>query len=382
MNEPTFYPELIRIDITSKCNLKCKHCQTGMFREPGSELSDLSTKELQALFAQMSELGTKQVGFLGGEPLLRRDFTQLIKSLHDYNIRASITTNGWMINERLAQMLVNEIPTDVAVSIDGPSRATHDWLRGKGSFDRAVNALRLLVRHRGPSKAVLIGISAVIHQRNLHEAEAFLDLADRVGVDYLILAAVHPVGTAVSNWADLGISQDQIISASRKVLDRYLSNRYEFELRLNFLTPALRHMLVEEGYLISVSVPYYDRAGLYECYIQSDGRVFPSQRLSEMVPDALSLASLRHGLDFSETSIREKSLRDIWFGPAFESYRSLVLSKKHVAAYKSCSRCSFADTSCFPTAVPYIEGKPHAQEVCAHLYSNRLGPFVKVKDLV
>ena len=56
MNEPTFYPELIRIDITSKCNLKCKHCQTGMFREPGSELSDLSTKEMQALFAQMSEL--------------------------------------------------------------------------------------------------------------------------------------------------------------------------------------------------------------------------------------------------------------------------------------------------------------------------------------
>jgi len=66
MDEAVYYPELVRLDATWRCNLRCKHCQTGMFREPGSHYNDLSTEELEELFKQLSQMGTKQVGLLGG----------------------------------------------------------------------------------------------------------------------------------------------------------------------------------------------------------------------------------------------------------------------------------------------------------------------------
>lgn len=381
MDELPFYPELIRLDATWRCNLRCKHCQTGMFREPGSKYSDLSTAELIDLFSQMNELGTKQVGFLGGEPLLRRDFFELTKTLHSLRLRPSITSNGWLINDRLALRLTNEIPTDVAVSLDGPDRSSHDWIRGDGSFDRAVNALRLLAKYRGSSKSILIGISAVIHRRSLDMVVGFLDLASELGVDYMVVAAVHPVGTARQNWDDLSVSFEELIPLTRATLEYYSAKSFAFALRLNFLTPAMQDMLVREGYSITGAAPYYDRAGLYECYIQCDGRVFPSQKLSEMVPEALSAAA-GYGLDFEENSVRQKPLREIWFGPAFEVYRKLVLNKRHIAGYRSCSCCSFSRTSCFPTAVPFIEGSPHAQDVCAYLYNEGLGLFAAPKEAV
>lgn len=374
MDELLYYPELVRLDATWRCNLRCKHCQTGMFREPGSHYSDLSTEELEELFKQLSRLGTKQIGFLGGEPLLRHDLVSLAWTLHSLGIRPSITSNGWLINDRMAYVLTQEVPVDVAVSLDGPDRSSHDNIRGKGSFERAVKALQQLVKYRGRSRTVLIGISAVVHRHCQAGVNGFLDLANKLDVDYMVMAIVHPVGTAKQYWDELSVDQKQVLPLTRTILKHFQSGEFRFALRLNFLTPAMRDMLSSEGWSLKGIAPYYDRAGLYECYVQCDGRVFPSQKLSEMVPEAL--ASAAHlGLDFSDNSIRNKSMQSIWFGPSFEAYRQLVLSKVHIANYQSCQRCPFSQSSCFPTAVPFLEGTPHAQDICAYLYSAGLGPF-------
>jgi len=266
------------------------------------------------------------------------------------------------------------VPVDVAISLDGPDQSSHDNIRGEGSFERAVNALQSLVKHRGKSRAILIGISAVIHRHCQASVKEYLDLAHRFGVDYIVMAIVHPVGTAKKHWDELNVSQDQILPITRTILRHFQSNEFGFLLRLNFLTPAMRNVLEKEGWALKGIAPYYDRAALYECYIQCDGRVFPSQKLSEMIPETLASAA-QLGLDFSDNSIRHRSIQDIWFGPSFEAYRRLVLSKVHISSYQSCQRCPFSKSSCFPTAVPFLEGASHAQDICGYLYNTSLGPF-------
>jgi MoaA/NifB/PqqE/SkfB family radical SAM enzyme len=355
-----FYPQLVRLDATWRCNLNCKHCQTAMFR--GSEHpNDLTTGEVLDLFQQLSQAGTKAVGLLGGEPLLRADLPELLLALASHDIKATITTNGLRL-PALADCLVNDARASVAVSLDGPDARGHEAIRGRTTFSKAVAGLEsALSARRDP--AVEIGISSVVHRGNIANVCDFLDLARDLGVDYIILAAVHPVGSGATNWDSLMVAPGELMEAGRKLAERIVAEPSLPTAQVNFFTPAFRRHLSEAHGLRLGQIPQLDRAGFYECYIQCDGRVFPSQKCSEMVPEVLAGAGVR-GMSFLDNSIRARRFADIWNGPDFGRYRDLVMRREHLAHYRSCSTCEFSSNLCLPTAGAFLAGESDPQPIC------------------
>mgnify|MGYP001390814759 FL=1 len=136
-------PLRISLNITRKCNLRCKHC----FSDSGNpDPNELTTKELFNLIKQMKDAGTFFLAIGGGEPLLRDDLFQIIKYARENFIAVSIVTNGLLINKEIAKEFHELNLKTITVSIDGTEK-THDKLRGEGNFKKTINKIKILRKY-------------------------------------------------------------------------------------------------------------------------------------------------------------------------------------------------------------------------------------------
>jgi radical SAM protein with 4Fe4S-binding SPASM domain len=163
--EPPLVPSLryLLVHVTDRCTLRCRHCfigpQTG---------TDLPLADILRAADEFAALQGLRFIVSGGEPLLHRHFWRLNERLPSYPFRSVLLTNGTMIDREAARALRFH---EVQVSLDGPEDA-HDLLRGRGSFRRALGALRLLAEAGLP-----ISVATVAFAGNLErfdELEAIL----------------------------------------------------------------------------------------------------------------------------------------------------------------------------------------------------------------
>ena len=181
------------LTVTTGCNLACPHC----FMSGGRRQSDeLSTESLLEIISQVADLGTRHLTFTGGEPLLRVDLSQLLtraaQRRADGIDEIRLVTNGWFVTPELAQLLTRRVDR-VCVSVDGLEKQ-HDALRGEGSFERAVQALRFIL-DEGAAPTAYVTVTA----QNVETIPALLDLLGRVGVREVKLRSVWRSGRAIEN---------------------------------------------------------------------------------------------------------------------------------------------------------------------------------------
>lgn len=162
---PPLAPSLryLLVHVTDRCTLRCQHCfigpQTG---------TDLPLADILRTADEFAALQGLRFIVSGGEPLLHRHFWRLNERLPAYPFRSILLTNGTMVDREAARALRFH---EAQVSIDGPEDA-HDLLRGRGSFRRALGALRLLAEAGVP-----ISVATVVFAGNLKrfdELEAIL----------------------------------------------------------------------------------------------------------------------------------------------------------------------------------------------------------------
>jgi MoaA/NifB/PqqE/SkfB family radical SAM enzyme len=351
-----YAPEVVRLDATWRCNLACSHCQTAMFRS-GPHPRDLSTEELEALFADLAQLGTRHVSFLGGEPLLRPDLADLVSRLTSYGISSHVTTNGYALPRRARSLMAAGLRA-VAVSVDGDDPATNDAIRGAGVFNRAEEAVAAALAVRDSEQFhTRVGLSVTINSKTIGIASRFLDLARSWGVDFLLVAPVHAVGDAATNWNEVGFDHAQLLDIAADFIDT------RPDTRASFLTAAVREWLATTG--VPVGFPrQYDLAGVSECYVTCEGRVYPSQKCSEMVPHILQGMRQVLGVAFEENSLRERSFLDIWLGRDFKAFRDEVLSRRYITSYTTCRRCPHRSASCIPSPGAFFAGESVPYPIC------------------
>lgn len=131
--------------ITNKCNLYCRHCSYNAQYVNDSNYSErLSTKEIKKIFEEMLRLKPKAISLTGGEPLMRKDFFELLIYLRNrYNGIISIMTNGTLISKENVNLLAH-YASQIDISIDGVNEYTCSQIRGKGVFEKVINAVDLL----------------------------------------------------------------------------------------------------------------------------------------------------------------------------------------------------------------------------------------------
>jgi radical SAM protein with 4Fe4S-binding SPASM domain len=128
-------------EITLACNLHCKLCGS---RAGKARRDELSTEEAFGLVDQLAAMGVRDVGLIGGEVHLRKDWIEIVAAVVRAGMTCSIQTGGRSFSAAVAAKAAAAGLSGAGVSIDG-LRENHDLIRGvKGSFDQAIAALGYL----------------------------------------------------------------------------------------------------------------------------------------------------------------------------------------------------------------------------------------------
>ncbi|GEM_PF-2803874 len=181
-SEPLYpAPVLAHLSVTNKCNMSCEYCSVRELHCSNAE-KELTTEQWKKIISGLAEWGVFQIGFTGGEPTLRKDLPELANHVHEKGCVFNLTTNGWLLDEKLVSKLAESGMKQCQVSLDSHIKETHEKLRGKGSYERAIKSIRLL-----KDKGVAVGIDCVVSRNNIGSIPEFIKWIEKEGIPYLTL---------------------------------------------------------------------------------------------------------------------------------------------------------------------------------------------------
>ncbi len=137
-------PFFVQLVPTSRCNLNCRYC-FGEFHERDGDHFPL--EQIGRVIDGLAELGTRFILLTGGEPMMHPGIGEIVRRIAGHRIEIILGTNGLQVAERIEEL--SPVKT-FSVSLDGP-REHHDYYRGAGSYETAIEAIRAA---RGRGKGV------------------------------------------------------------------------------------------------------------------------------------------------------------------------------------------------------------------------------------
>jgi 12,18-didecarboxysiroheme deacetylase len=158
-------------NMTRACNLKCIHCYAhAVAKHDGRELN---TEEGQALIDDLATYGVPVLLFSGGEPLVRKDLVSLARYAVAKGMRAVISTNGTLINKKIAGDLKDVGLSYVGVSLDGLEEVNDRFRGRRGAFREALKGIRNC-REVG----LKVGLRFTINRMNQDEVNGIFQLLE------------------------------------------------------------------------------------------------------------------------------------------------------------------------------------------------------------
>lgn len=167
----------LEIQLTSRCNIKCKHCYQG---DKADE--ELPFDELKKILEEFISFQGLRVLLSGGEPLLYSKLKDLNTFLKGYGAYVVLITNGTLLNDIPLSYISNI--DEVQISLDGMEEG-HDFLRGEGTFKKVIGGIRRL-KEKTDKK---ISFATMVHNKNLNDFKKLKRLiksfdAKEWGIDY------------------------------------------------------------------------------------------------------------------------------------------------------------------------------------------------------
>ena len=163
---------------TGSCNLKCQHCYYNSEEKDYS--GELTTEEAKRFIDDLANFNVPVILFSGGEPLMRKDLFQLIDYAAQKDIRATISTNGTLLDEDAVKQLQSLGIGYVGISLDGIGER-HDCFRGqKGAFEKTLRGIRQCL-----SSGLRVGLRFTITRKNYHDIPEIFRLVEEEGIPRL-----------------------------------------------------------------------------------------------------------------------------------------------------------------------------------------------------
>ena len=289
-------PIVVHLDLTYKCNLRCRHCYLVL-----QDRRELTTSKIRDVLSQLADMGTIYLTLSGGEILLRKDLFDIASFARELNFAVRFLTNGTLLDENSADKLSSFCPELVSISIYSIKPEVHDSITQKeGSFQKSVAAAKFL-----RNKGVNLKIATIIMRQNVHNYGLIAKLADDLGAQFQADYRITPKTNGCKLPLRLHISDKDL---KKVFLDSTLQKGND-----NF----------EEN-----SSPQGDYKGIFNiipcgaghlsCYISPYGDVYPCVQLP-----------------INCGNLREKTFFDIWRkSPQILNMRSITIDKLPV-----CGKC-------------------------------------------
>ncbi len=284
-------PLWLLAEITYRCPLQCVYCSNPIDYALYPDV--LTTDEWLRVLQEARALGATQLGFSGGEPLVRKDLEVLVAEAKRLGYYSNLITSGIGMDEARLAALKQAGLDHIQLSFQASSRELNDYIGGAKSFLRKLTMARLIKRYDYP-----MVLNVVIHRYNIDHIDQILDMAEEVEADYVELASTQYYGWAFLNRAQLMPTRTQV--------ERAQATAHTYQERLK---GRMQIFYVVPDYFENRPKPCMSGWGAVFMAIAPDGTVLPCHAARQLP-----------GLTFP--NVREASLEWIWYdSPTFNRFR-------------------------------------------------------------
>ncbi len=193
-------------ECTLNCNFFCEHCGScagkNVFKDELTEEEILKTLREIASRYNASHI---MLAITGGEPLLRKDLPSIMKKAREMGFHWGLVTNGYLLDKDVVKELKEAGMETVTVSIDGIGKTHEDLRKMPGSYERAINGIKLLAEENFVKH---LQITTTISKKNIQELDEMYKEFSKLPLDSWRVMNVDPIGRAEDN-KDLLLDDDE-----------------------------------------------------------------------------------------------------------------------------------------------------------------------------
>jgi len=315
------------LNLTSKCNLRCRHCFGSYSVENENELT---LDEWKSVIDDMVKSNVFYVNISGGEATQSPFFREFIEYLEESGMHFILTTNG-VFSDAMRDFIAGkrEYLIGVKISLDGPDAESHGYIRrdsagkySRGIFGKTMDNILFFSREGIP-----LTIATVLHRKNIEKMGEFRKLIKRINPVSWFISPIIPTGRGDENR----FVREFYDYFDNAFWDRVCSDARESRINVRMIDMPVG---VQGKGLSAYTCP----SALNFCEIHSDGTVSPCTLCRVCIPEEF--------MKFE--NIRSKSIMEIWEGKVFSRFRSYM--------DKGCEGCRMLPEcgKCIPQSFRYF----------------------------
>jgi radical SAM protein with 4Fe4S-binding SPASM domain len=332
-------PLTVGLDITNRCNLKCKHCYANAIFD--SKIPDFPMEKIISMLDELNELGTCLISLAGGEPLVRDDLFEITRAIKKRGMMLFLNSNGQLLTKECARNLKKNGVDHIEISIDGLEN-NHDVIRGQGSFKKAIEGFK-----NAKEAGIDTGIMTVVSRQNIGDIDGLIKFSYELGSAGIGFIRFKPVGRGenVKNLELSPLERKTLVERIYKQKIFYDSKKFNIKVE----TPL--SILVAQNYPDFMKQHSYIKkairgcpSGIISMHINADGTVTSCSQMPLIVG-----------------SVYDSTLYDLWNKSAlFKKIRSRKYNGKcgkckhlnicggcRTAAYLGCGDVMGGDPGCW-----------------------------------
>jgi PqqA peptide cyclase len=290
--QPTITPPFwLLAELTYRCPLHCVFCYNPL--NYAAIENELTTAEWVKVMREARQLGAAQLGFSGGEPLMRDDLEELVDEAHRLGFYTNLITSGVGLNEKRIQALKTAGLDHIQLSFQDSTQEMNDFLSSTKTFELKKRVAALIKQYDYP-----MVMNVVLHRHNLPHIDKIIEMALSLEAEYVELANTQYYGWAMKNREHLIPSHQQLIDAEAIV------NQYREK-----IGKTCKLLFVVPDYFENRPKACMNGWGSVFLGVGPDGAALPCHNARE-IP----------GLDIP--NVRDHSMREIWYeSKAFNFFR-------------------------------------------------------------
>lgn len=192
--------DYLRISLTDRCNMQCQYCVPHGDFKAISENAKMNSEELLAIAGKFIERGIKKIRLTGGEPLLRKDFREILQKLSQKNVELAISTNGLLLHQ-FADDLWQAGLKKVNISLDSLNADAFKQITVTGKLDQVLKNIELCLEKGFEIKINAVAIKGVNEEELIQLAR--LTLNQSLTVRFIEFMPFHKNEWKISNLIGL-----------------------------------------------------------------------------------------------------------------------------------------------------------------------------------
>ncbi|HIF51294.1 MAG TPA: pyrroloquinoline quinone biosynthesis protein PqqE, partial [Thiotrichaceae bacterium] len=290
-------PLWLLAELTYRCPLQCPYCSNPL--EIAKYKDELSTEDWVRVMQQARKMGATQLGFSGGEPLVRPDLEELIQEARGMGYYTNLITSGVGMDEARIKRFKDAGLDHIQISFQASNEELNNFLGGTKTFEHKKEMARIVKEYEYP-----MVLNIVIHRKNIDQMRDILDMTVELNADYVELASTQYYGWSRINVDQLLPTREQLAKAEKIAME------YQEKLK-------------GKSKIIYVIPDYFEDRP--KACMNGWGSIFLT-----IAPDGTALPCHEAGqLPIEFPNVKDYSISDIWNGsPGFNHFRGFEWMKE------------------------------------------------------